>query len=160
MRQRRLSAGILGILLCGAACLPALAGDSMYGRVTAVRNGEVVGFEPAGAAGGDHLDLRLKGVEVAKDGAAAKQAADFVSKLVLGKNARMRFEGRGEDGTMWCRLFTDDPVVGIKEVGIELVRAGLARRQQDFDFKYGELAAAEREAQSARRGIWAADQPR
>ncbi|HYH45728.1 MAG TPA: thermonuclease family protein [Thermoanaerobaculia bacterium] len=159
MRQRRLSTGILGILLCGAACLPALAGDSMYGRVTAVRNGEVVGFEPAGS-GGDQLDLRLRGVEVAKDGAAAKQAVDFVSKLVLGKNARMRFEGRSEDGTMWCRLFTDDPVFGIKEVGVELVRAGLARRQQDFDFKYGELANAEREAQAARRGIWAADQPR
>jgi endonuclease YncB( thermonuclease family) len=58
---------------------------------------------------------------------------------------------------MMARLFTDDPEIGIKEVGVELVRAGLARRQKGFDLKYGELAAAEKEAQGARRGLWAAD---
>ena len=67
----------------------------------------------------------------------------------------MRFQGRSEGGEMMVRLFTDDPDIGIKEVSVELVRAGLARRPKGFDFKYGELAAAEREAQAAKRGLWA-----
>ena len=48
---------------------------------------------------------------------------------------------------MWARLLTADSVVGLnRDVGLELVRAGLARRRQDYDYKYGELSAAENEA--------------
>jgi endonuclease YncB( thermonuclease family) len=75
----------------------------------------------------------------------------------------MRLGSRSENGEMVARLLTDDPVNGIKDVGLELVRAGLARRQQgedaQFDYKYGDLSAAEREAQKARLGIWATTQP-
>lgn len=156
MRKRWVCAGILGLLICGAGSSPSGAGDSLYGKVTAVKRGDVVTFE----SGDEVLDLRLRGVELPADGKLAAEAEGLVARLVLGKNARMRFEGRSADGTMWVRLFTDDPALGIREVAPELIRAGLARRQQDVDFKYGELAAAEREAQSARRGLWATEQPR
>jgi endonuclease YncB( thermonuclease family) len=56
---------------------------------------------------------------------------------------------------MLARLFTAEPAIGIGDVGLELVRAGLARRQPNYDYKYGELAAAEKEARTAKRGLWA-----
>jgi endonuclease YncB( thermonuclease family) len=121
--------------------------------VTEVKSADLVTLD----YGDGQYDLRLIGIDVPKDGPIATKATEFVSNLVLGKNARMRFEGRTESGEMMARLFTDDPDIGIKEVGVELVRAGLARRQKGFDFKYGELSAAEKEAQGARRGLWAAD---
>jgi endonuclease YncB( thermonuclease family) len=57
---------------------------------------------------------------------------------------------------MLGRLDTDDPAIGIKDVGVELVRAGLARVQPGFG---GDLAKAENEARQAGRGLWAAAQP-
>ncbi len=154
--RKKISTGFLGLLILGAAWCPARAGDSLYGTVTAVKGVDVVTFD----YGAGQYDLRLVGIVAPADKALAEQSVRFVSDLVLGKNARMRFEGRADDGLMRSRLFTDDPQIGIKEVNVELIRAGLARRQEGFDLKYGELAAAEREARNARRGLWAADQPR
>lgn len=151
MREQGFTAGVLGLLVVAAGLLPAFAGDSLYGTVTAVESGEVVTFD----YGAGQYELRLIGVDVPRTGAIASQARNLVSDMVLGKNARMRFELRNEEGEMLSRLFTDDPVLGIKEVAVELVRAGLAQREQGFDFKYGELAAAEREARAAGRGLWA-----
>ena len=107
----------------------------------------------------DQLVLQLIGIDIPDDAALADQGTDFVSSLVLGNNARMRLEGRTDSGEMLVRLFTDDPIDGIQDVAVELVRAGLARRQDEFDFKYGELAAAEDEARSANRGLWATVTP-
>jgi len=156
MRTKWACAGLLGLLILGAGWFPALAGDSLYGKVTAVQSGSVVTFD----YGRGQYVLRLIGIEPAKDGPLARKAARLVRKMVLGKNARIRFEGRGKDGLVRSRLFVADPVLGSREVAQELVRAGLARRQEGFDFKYGELAAAESEARTAHRGLWAPIQPR
>ncbi|HVR95018.1 MAG TPA: thermonuclease family protein [Thermoanaerobaculia bacterium] len=156
MRKRQAFAGFVGLLMLGVGWFPAHAGDSLYGRVTSVKSGDRVTLD----YGAGQYELRLEGIDIPKEGPYAEQAVRFLSDLVLGKNVRMRFEGREEDGTMKSRLYTDDPVLGIKEVNVELVRAGLARRQKDVDFKYGELSAAESEAQNARRGLWAADPSR
>jgi endonuclease YncB( thermonuclease family) len=156
MRRKLSIAGFLGLLILGAGGLPARAGDSLYGKVTAVKSGDVVTFD----YGSGQYVLRLVGIEAAKEGPLAAKAVRLVRRMVLGKNARMRFEGLGEDGLMRSRLFTGNPAQGVKEVAQELVRAGLARRQKGFDFKYGELATAENEARSARRGLWSAVQPR
>lgn len=154
--KRRVMAGFLGLLGLAAGWSPARAGDSLYGKVTEVKSASVVTFD----YGDGQYDLRLVGIEAAKEGKLAEQAVQLLKVMVLGKNARMRFEGRDKEGLMRSRLFTDDPVRGIREVSQEMVRAGLARRQDGFDFKYGELAAAENEARTARRGLWAAEPPR
>ncbi len=155
MRKISVTALSLALLTLWAGAVPVSAGDSLYGKVTLVRSADLVSFD----YGDGQYELRLIGIDVPREGPLATKATEFVSNLVLDKNARMRFEGRTESGEMMVRLFTDDPEIGIKEeVGVELVRSGLARRQKDFDFKYGELAAAEKEAQGARRGLWA-DEP-
>ena len=156
MRKKWAIAGLLGLLILGAGWFPARAGDSLYGKVIEVKSGNVVTFD----YGGGQYVCRLIGIEPVKDGPLAREAARLVSRMVLGKNARIRFESRGKDGVVRARLFTDDPVLGIREVAQELVRTGLARRQEGFDFKYGEVSAAESEARMARRGLWAAIQPR
>jgi endonuclease YncB( thermonuclease family) len=159
MRNKRVMQCFVAGLVLLAVVFPACAGDSLYGKVTEVRSADVVILN----YGHGQYVIRIMGIAVPPEGPIANQAREFVAKLVLEKNARMRLGSRAENGEMLARLFTDDPVNGIKDVGLELVRAGLARRQQgedaQFDYKYGELSIAEREAQKARRGLWATTQP-
>ena len=143
--------GALCLALLGAATV-AHAGDSIWGKVTAVKQPTLVTLD----YGTGSYEIRLVGVEAPTAGEALYgQAVAFVSGLVLNKNARMRLDHRAANDELVCRLFTDDAEIGIKEVGVELLRAGLARRQDGYDEKYGELAAAEAEAREAGRGIWA-----
>lgn len=139
--------GLLGLVTLGATLGPSWAGDSLYGRITDVKDATLVTM----SYGTGSYDIRIVGIETPKP----EEARKFVSDLLLGRNARMRLHHRAANGEMVCRLFTDDAVLGIKEVGVEMLRAGVARRQADYDEKYGELAAAESEARAAQRGIWA-----
>ncbi len=134
-----------------AAALPLAAGDSLWGTVTEVKSAEVVTL----AYEKGQYQVRIVGIQAPKEGALAAAARDFVARLVLGRHARMRLEGRNKEGEMVSRLQTDDPEIGIKDVGFELVRAGLAQRVSGFDYKYGQLARAEEEARKAGLGIWA-----
>jgi endonuclease YncB( thermonuclease family) len=79
--------------------------------------------------------------------------------MIVGQNARIRFEYRANN-QMVSRLFTDHPVKGIKDVGLELVREGLALPQLGYDYRYGELSAALAEAQQKQRGVWRIPPPR
>jgi endonuclease YncB( thermonuclease family) len=126
-------------------------GDSVYGRVTAVSRADLVVFTHAAG----EYNLRLVGIVAPAEARSAAAATDFVRLLVLGKAARMRLEGRNRNGELRARLFTADAATGIQDVSVALVRAGLVRKLANYDFKYGELAAAEREARAARRGLWA-----
>jgi endonuclease YncB( thermonuclease family) len=155
MRRRWAIESFLGCLVLGAGLLPAFAADSLYGKVTDVKSGEVVVLD----YGAGQYDIRIIGIDTPRAEPFASQAKQFVANLVLGKNVRIRFEQRAATGEMVARLFTDDPVIGIKEVGVELLKAGLARRQPTYDYKYGELSAAENESRAAKRGLWSTVQP-
>jgi endonuclease YncB( thermonuclease family) len=88
-------------------------------------------------------------------------AKSFVEDLVLGKNARMRLVRRIDSTEMMSQLLTDDPdpKIGIRDVALELLKAGLAVRAAGGDriygYKYEELTAAESEARRNARGVWA-----
>jgi endonuclease YncB( thermonuclease family) len=147
---------VVALLLLGSSG-PARAADSLYGRVTTVRSATVVVLN----YGKGEYVVRIVGIDPPESAALARQASQFLSNLVLGKMARIRLEQRGPNGEMIARLFTDAPQKeNIKDVGLELLKAGLARHQATYDGKYGEMAAAEREAREARRGIWAAGRGR
>lgn len=153
MRYRLINRILLGLLVLDAGLCGAFAGDAFEGKVTAVKSAEVVTLN----YGAGEYDMRIVGIEAPKEGPLAIEAKQFVTKLVLGKDVRLRFEYRAENGEMVSRLFTGKPGV---EVGVELLKAGLARRQADYDYKYGELAAAEKGARDARRGLWSKDSPK
>lgn len=149
-------AGMLIALLCFVIVTinvqPVFAADSAYGTIVQVTSGDRVVMRIEN----DELELLIAGIDLPNDPRIADQATQFVSDLVLRKNARMRVQGPVTNGVIPVRLFTDDPDpdIGIQDVAIELVRAGLVRRQAGFDFKYGELEAAESEARDEQRGLW------
>lgn len=155
MQKKWSIASLLGLLILGAGLVPAFAGDSLYGKVTAVKGGGVVTLD----YGEGTYDIRIVGINMPAKEPFATQARDLLAGLVLGKNVRIRLE-QAEKGLLVSRLFTDDPVLGIKDVGVELVKAGLAQRQLNFDYKYGELAAAEAKAHAEKRGLWSQAQPK
>jgi endonuclease YncB( thermonuclease family) len=140
----------LAIVLLGISAWSAVAGDSIYGRITAVRSGQIVVLN----YGQGEYVVRLVGIDVPTGTQArAQDARALVSKLLLAKNGRLQFERRAPNGEMIGRMYTDDPAIGIQDVGLG---AGLARRQPNYNDKTGTMAAAEKEAQTARRGLWAA----
>jgi endonuclease YncB( thermonuclease family) len=157
MQTKSTLGSLLGLLLVMGYLSPVFAADSLYGRVTSVRSADVVVLN---YGRGEYI-VRIVGINPPPAAQArGREARQFVANLVLGKNARMRLERRAPNGDMIARLYTDDPVNGIKDVGLELLKAGLVRHDPSYDGKYGEMAAAENEARTARRGLWAAPQPR
>jgi len=134
----------------GVRILPADAGDSVYGKIIEVRSADVVVLD----YGAGQYVIHIVGIDAPKDEPLAGEAKKFMTDLVLGKNVRMRIESRAENGDLIALLSTDDPAVGVRDVGIELVKSGLAQRQRAYDYKYGELSAAENEAKKSKRGLW------
>ncbi|HEX8651797.1 MAG TPA: thermonuclease family protein [Pyrinomonadaceae bacterium] len=156
MRKKLVSIGLLGLLIFGAGTFAAFAGDSLYGTVTEVKRADVVVLD----YGKGRYNVRIIGIDVPRDATRAAQAKEFVARLVLRKNVRLRFEGRNKNGEMVGRLQTDDREIGIKDVGLELVKAGMARRQANYDYKNRALSAAEDEARRTKRGLWSLTQPK
>ncbi len=156
MRKRLVVKVLMGLLILGAWLCPAHAGDSIYGTVTEVRSADSVVLD----YGKGQYVVRIVGIDVPRQGALADQARAFVAGLVLNKRARVRTERVTDDDQMIGIVLTADKSVGIKDVGLEMVRAGLARKQSNYDYKYGELSAAESEARRAKRGLWSSDRQR
>src|SRR5713226_7126503 len=81
MRKKCAIAGVVGFIILGVGLLPAVAGDSLYGRVTAVKSPQVVVLD----YGTGHYNVRIVGIDV-PEGPVAKQAQQFLTKLLLGKH--------------------------------------------------------------------------
>lgn len=146
------------LALAFAAFLRARAasgGDSLWGKVVAVKAPDLVTID----IGTGQLDVRIVGIDVPREGRRMEDAKKLVSDLVLGKNARLRLEYRAKDKQYVGRLQTDEGEGVIRDVGLELVRAGMVRRQPRYDYKYRELSRAEDDAKRAKRGMWAATPP-
>ena len=150
-----IAGSLLVLVIFVAGLQTASAGDSFFGKVIEVKSADLVTLNN----GSTQFDIQIIGIDVPKEGPFAERAKEFVTKLTLGKNARARLVSRSRTGEMIAKLLTDDPEIGVKDVGLELVKEGLAKRQPgketQFGYKYGELSTAEREARTARRGLWA-----
>lgn len=151
LHQHPLFASLWCLLLLLGWLPSAFAGDSIYGKVIEVKSAELVVLD----YGKGQYQVRIAGVLAPREGQLVRSSKDFVSKLVLGQNVRLRFDGFNKKGEMVGQLQTDDPQKGIQDVGLELVRSGLVRRQPNYDYKYQKLSMAEKEAQRAKRGTWA-----
>jgi endonuclease YncB( thermonuclease family) len=151
---------LMAFLMFLGGLFPVVAGDSVYGKITEVKSAGIVLLDNGGPK---PFVIQIIGIDVPKTGPIASEAKQFVTTLVLNKNARARIESRAQNGDLVARLLADDSVTGTRDVGLELIRAGLARRRKgedaQFGYKYGELAGAEREAQRVRRGLWKTTNP-
>lgn len=147
---------LLTLILGFSPGITARGGDSLYGKVTAVKRADLITLD----YGAGTYDIRLAGVVLPKNRAAAQKAREFVSKMLLNKPVRLRFDGRTAQGEMVGKIYTDDPEIGIKDVCLEMVRAGKALRDPSYTgYCYNELTVAEAEAKQAQRGIWVKKQP-
>jgi endonuclease YncB( thermonuclease family) len=137
---------LAGIFVVGICLSPLLAGDAYWGRVAEVRSANVVVLT------NDHsrIQVRIVGIEI--PAAMAERARQAVAQLVLDKLVRLRLDGRTREEFIG-RLTIDGPN-GSTDVGLTLVRAGMARKLANYDYKYGRLSAAEEEARRGKRGIW------
>jgi endonuclease YncB( thermonuclease family) len=154
-RALALAAAALLTILAIPPDIRATAGDSLYGRVTAVKGANLITFD----YGAGTYDVRLAGIEFPRTRTAADAATQFMTELLLNKNARLRFEGRTPDGEMVGMIFTDDPEIGILDVGVEMVRAGMVMPEaeqelEETEYKYGEMEEAMQQARNNRLGIW------
>jgi endonuclease YncB( thermonuclease family) len=150
--HRKLPVMVLVVLF---AFLPVFAGDSFYGKVTEVKGADVIIVDNGKLS----FEVRIIGIDVPREGRVAEKAKEFVTNLLLGKNARIRHESRTRSNVMIARVFTAEEDTVNQDVGVELVKAGFARVQkgseEQFGYKYKELSKASTEARRARRGVWA-----
>src|ERR1039458_1180303 len=91
MRNKYLIRALVGCVVMLIGLVSAFAGDSIYGKVTEVKSADVVILD----YGTGQYVIRIVGIDVPKEGAVAIQAKEFVAKLLLGKNARMRLDQIG-----------------------------------------------------------------
>lgn len=147
-----ISRSAMCLLMAVGSIGSAVAGDSMVGRVVAVKSANLITLD----WGDGTRDVRINGIVIDAKASASANAA--LSKMVLGKMVRLRFDGltakKELSGRIWLGGI-DKPEEPVKDVGVELVRAGAVLRDTAYDhYRYGELASAEAEARQNRRGLW------
>ncbi len=153
--------GLVGLVVTVCLAPSAGAGEWQWGRVTALKAAEVVAFEGSGA----DYDVRLLGVDAPEPGQPfADEAQRFLQGRLLGETVRLRVSHRNAQGELVARVLWG-PDGGQVDVGLELVRAGLAWREPAVRYKPlrkgepDELSAAEQQAREQRAGLWSASQP-
>ena len=141
------------LVLSGSLVSFAFAGDTTYGTIIEVKSLDVVVLD----TGTDKYTVRLIGIVAPNDPALAKKGKQMVATLILNKWVQMRFDHRNGKDEMVSRILTiQTEKVDAKDTGEILVKAGLAKREADFDYKCGCLTNAENEARAAKRGLWSA----
>jgi len=146
MSRHRFGWGALCSVLVCALATPALA-QRFSGRVLDVTDGDTVIV----ARGRGQVTVRLFGIDAPENNQPyGREASAMLSRLVLGRVIDVDMK----DVDIHGRLVAVTSLEGA-DVGELLVRAGAAWHYLEYSNSPA-LAAAEREARSAKRGLWAA----
>lgn len=154
MLNRIRMAAIVSFLLGLAALSPAAQAKSLYGTFTEVRSGDSLVFQHDNGS----YNVRIYGVDAAEGTEPlALESRLFVRALVMapGKEVRIWTHGQDAQGNIEAQVLVDG-----QDVGLALVKAGLATRRPDYHYKPfsndepDELVAAENAARLAGRGLW------
>lgn len=126
---------------------PSPAQSDFTGRCVGVTDGDTIRVLHAGR----EERVRLFGIDCPERGQAYHSATrEFTSELALGRTLRVQWRGRDRYGRVlgWVEL-PDGRILNV-----EIVRAGMGWWYRRYAPDSRELASAEREARSARRGLW------
>lgn len=124
--------------------------ESFVGKVVAVHDGDTISVMRSGRA----ERVRLDGVDSPERGQDySKHARVFLADMVFGKVVSVEVRDTDRYGRTVGRVALDG-----RDAGLELVRAGLAWHVTRYSTDAA-LARAEREARTARRGLWALPKP-
>jgi endonuclease YncB( thermonuclease family) len=155
MKPIRTLANVAYVFLFAALLVPVGAqARSLYGKVSAVQSGAEIMFD----YGNGVYQVHVFGIDapMARDPLAAT-AASFIRDVAMGPDheTRLWIMDRDAGGIIHAKLLVDG-----KDIGLALVREGLAARQPDAHYKSTSkdqpdaLVAAENEARLAGRGLW------
>lgn len=134
------------------AAVAAQTGDTFTGRVVAVADGDTITV----LRDREQIKIRLYGIDAPEDGDPYSRVAKRrTSDLVLGREVRIEVAGTDRYGRLIARVTTDDG----RGLGQQLVRDGLAWWYSKYAPRDAELERLEAEARSARRGLWADQNP-
>jgi endonuclease YncB( thermonuclease family) len=138
------------LLLFGGACAP--ASDSVItGEVVAVHDGDTLSV----LAGGRTVRVRLACIDAPEQGQPfGSRARQRLAQEAMRRAVRVEVVDRDGYGRTVGRVWADGRLVNL-----ELVRAGLAWHYAYHCPDDRALAAAEEEARTARRGLWAEPDP-
>ena len=142
MRQKR--NGILFVAACVLAC--AAFGREITGKVTRVSDGDTVWVSDSL---GRHK-VRLNRIDAPEsDQPFGKESTAHLKLLIGGKTVRVEYEKLDQYGRILGIIY-----LGETDVNLQMVRDGCAWHYRHFD-NTPSYAEAEREARSAKRGLWA-----
>ena len=134
-----------------AVGLPAHAGDSTFGTITAVKSANVVTFKHDAGT----YDVLVAGVQAPAVRADAENSRRFIAQMAVGQRAQFRFDGRNPQGLMVGKLHLDDSSGRVRDLGVEMIRAGIVVPMREYQgYKYGEMQAAMAEARGKKLGVW------
>ncbi len=139
---------VSGVILLGGA---ALAADPVEWRVVNVHDGDTVT-----ALDADNVQhkVRLRGIDAPELGQPfGRVARDRLADLSKGKTATVHGHGKDRYGRVLASL-----EVGRDDLAHRLVSEGLAWHYRRYSDDAG-LEAAERDARSAKRGLWTDREP-
>jgi endonuclease YncB( thermonuclease family) len=138
-------------VLFALAALPAVAAEPLTGKVVSVTDGDTV--RVLDAANVQHK-VRLNGIDAPERGQPfGTVARDRLAALVMGKAVKVHDDGRDK----WGRTLGRIEIEG-RDVNKQMVVDGLAWHYVRYS-KDTRLAAAERDARAAKRGLWADKAP-
>lgn len=150
----RKQAGLLVYSVCllfvTSVALGSQVGESFSGEVVGVADGDTITVTRNGEA----VRVRLDGVDCPEDHQAFSQSAkEFTSVAVLGKVVTVQVRDVDRYGRLVGRVSYEG-----RDVSLALVRQGLAWHYKEYSSD-SELASAERQARSARLGMWSQRDP-
>lgn len=139
--------------IAAAVGMPASAGDATYGTVAAVKSANTVIFKHDSGS----YDVRVAGVVAPARKADADKARRLIADMAIGQRAQFRLDGRNAQGVMVGKIYLDDSSGKVRDLGLEMVRAGLATPAREYrGYKYDQMNAAMTEARSKKAGVWSA----
>jgi endonuclease YncB( thermonuclease family) len=151
--MRALATGAAFMVMAAAmlAAIPATAAEPLTGKVVSVTDGDTV--RVLDAANVQHK-VRLDGIDAPERGQPfGTVARDRLAALVMGKAVTVHDDGRDKYGRTLGRIEVEG-----QNVNRQMVDDGMAWHYSRFN-NDARLAAAERAARAAKRGLWADAKP-
>lgn len=145
------SIAIAALLTAFGTAAAAIAAEPLTGKVVSVTDGDTV--RVLDAANVQHK-VRLDGIDAPERGQPfGTVARDRLAALVMGKAVTVHAHGQDKYGRTLGRIEVDG-----QDVNHRMVADGMAWHYSRFN-NDARLAAAERQARAAKRGLWADAKP-
>ena len=155
--EARLNAAESGASLGGtrvSSRTKVVAFKKVVGKVAQVDDGDTIWVEDSAGRHKVHLD-KVDAPEIGQP--YGEEAAQFLRDLVYGKEVEVRWQSKGQDGSLRGMVYCVH-AKGVVEVNLTMVKNGFAWFHSIYD-RSPVYPEAQKDARKFRRGLWAAEDP-